>query len=314
MSKRLGKGFLRATREIYDPKQIKVTRRFRAKIAYDGTEFCGWQTQPNGQSVQDFIEGRLSTIFGAPCRVAGCSRTDAGVHAQGQVIHFEPPALLNDSLLNNPTQKWRIAPHLKEALLQKDDEAVAEVLRSMLCRENAGLPSSIQIQQIQTCHPAFHARHSAISKRYVYTIQEGRGNPQLNRFRWALGRRDSPLDLQAMRAAADLLCGSHDFSNFAVMKPTDTRDPVKNMTSLQVQRFTSPLSPGDSAGQRSVSCNNSLNSPNSPDGGGTETESVVTISATCDAFLYNMMRIISGTYTSIPIITQTQLLNACLKS
>lgn len=177
--------------------------RWRASCAYDGTAFAGWQSQPSGDAVQDFIEQRLAVVMERPVRIHGAGRTDAGVHAKAQVFHFDAA--------------WR---HPAEALQR--------ALRS-------GLPEGIQVFAIAPAEPEFHARFSARGKRYVYRFYEGWAPPWQVRYCWSLGRRT--LDASAMQEAARLLVGTHDFTAFGANRGDDSQDnPVKTLWRMEVIR------------------------------------------------------------------------------
>ncbi|MDR1435211.1 MAG: tRNA pseudouridine(38-40) synthase TruA [Puniceicoccales bacterium] len=158
--------------------------RWRCECRYDGTDFCGWQSQPNGNTLQDFIEGRSAVIFGKSIRIHGSGRTDAGVHARGQVFHFDG--------------NWS---HGAEKLLR--------AFRS-------GLPSGIQITAIEAVDGSFHARFSAKRKRYTYQIYLGHASPFEKRYKWSIG--DRVVDLQKMNDLAHHLLGEHDFSAFGAIR------------------------------------------------------------------------------------------------
>ncbi len=154
--------------------------RIRLTVAYVGTRYHGWQIQKNGPTIQEMLEDRLSRICAEQVRVHGSGRTDAGVHALGQVAHFDVPA----SKVHIPWQK---------AL-------------------NAMLPEDIAILDAREAEPDFHARFSVRSKRYAYTLWT-RTNyvlPQRAPFVWAV----RGLDFDAMGQAAELLHGTHDFAAF----------------------------------------------------------------------------------------------------
>ncbi len=177
--------------------------RFKCVCAYDGTDFCGWQSQPCGMSIQDFIEKRLSNIFKKKIRIHGSGRTDAGVHADAQVFHFDA--------------QWR---HSEEALLS--------ALKS-------GYPDSLQIISLKRVSEKFHARYSAKGKRYVYSITEGRAAPKTTRYSWSLGNR--VLNVEAVNAAAKILLGTHDFTSFSASRGADAKDnPVKTLFQLEAKR------------------------------------------------------------------------------
>lgn len=177
--------------------------RWKCTLAYDGTEFEGWQSQVSGNTIQDFIERRLTTLCEQPIRIHGAGRTDSGVHARAQVFHFE--------------NGWR-----------HDAEALLKALRS-------GYPKCIQVYRAEAMDDTFHARYSAIGKRYTYHFFEGYAAPFETRYCYSLGHRR--LDEARMRACAERLLGKHDFSAFGA-NPRDQReeDPVKDLRRLEIVR------------------------------------------------------------------------------
>ena len=174
-------------------------RRWKGVCAYNGTGIGGWQSQKDGNAVQDYIERRLSEVLGAPTRIHGSGRTDAGVHARAQVFHFDAA--------------W---PHGAETLQR--------ALRT-------GLPSGIQVTSIRKAGPDFHARFSARGKVYVYHLDQGRADVFRDPFCWSVGR---PLDLAAMRHAAAVLRGSHDFKAFSASGGEERESTVRNLARLDV--------------------------------------------------------------------------------
>ncbi|MDR3229107.1 MAG: tRNA pseudouridine(38-40) synthase TruA [Puniceicoccales bacterium] len=177
--------------------------RFVCKVAYDGTEFCGWQSQREGRAIQDVLERRLAQVLRAPVRIHGSGRTDAGVHAHGQVFHFDA--------------EWEHS------------------LATLTVALRSGLVRAVQISDIKTAHANFHARFSARGKRYSYRIFEGWASPEETRFTHSIGGQR--LDTDAMRTAAALLLGIHDFSAFSGKNPeTDGGSPVKDLRRLEVSR------------------------------------------------------------------------------
>jgi tRNA pseudouridine38-40 synthase len=171
-------------------------QRWYGLCAYDGTGLDGWQSQPGANTVQDFLEARLTQIFERKTGAIGAGRTDAGVHARGQVFHFD-------------SFGWR---HGTDALL-----------RALRC----GFPRAIRVEKISPASPNFHARFSARGKRYVYELQRGFADPFHCRYRWSLG--DGPLDLVAMSAAAKVFLGVHDFSAFANRSAGGDRNSVRTV-------------------------------------------------------------------------------------
>jgi tRNA pseudouridine38-40 synthase len=159
-----------------------MSRTFLARLHFDGTGFVGWQRQPAGRSVQSEFERVLERLFERPTVAHAAGRTDAGVHAVGLAVGFAAP------------RRWS-PTDLRRAL-------------------NALLPRDCWIESVHPMQPGFHARKSAMSRRYRYDIglDDGAASPFRRPFEWALGR---PLDLAALRAAARLLLGEHDFRAFA---------------------------------------------------------------------------------------------------
>jgi tRNA pseudouridine38-40 synthase len=180
---------------------------FKFTLAYDGTDFVGWQRQASGRSVQALLEEALSRIEGAPVAIVGAGRTDAGVHALGQVA--------------SATLSHRIG---------------AAALRRAL---NATLPPDLRVLEVEPKAAAFNARYAARSKRYRYHIvcDEIIG-PFDRRFAWHVS---GPLDLAAMRGAARRLEGRHDFLAF---QSTSGR-AVRTVRTIMCSRLTaSPVSEG----------------------------------------------------------------------
>jgi tRNA pseudouridine38-40 synthase len=174
-------------------------RRWKCVCAYDGTAFAGWQSQAGGAAIQDVIEARLAQIFKGLVRIHGSGRTDAGVHAVGQVFHFEA--------------EWR---HGADKLLA--------ALRF-------GLPPAIQIKSVRPAAADFHARFQATGKRYVYHVHLGDADPFTRPYCWTVFR---PLDVKAMQAAAAALCGRHDFRAFTARNGPEREDTVRDLRRLDV--------------------------------------------------------------------------------
>jgi len=149
-------------------------------VAYDGTRYVGWQVQPNGPSIQAELERALATLHKEPVRVTGAGRTDAGVHALGQVASFA---------VDRPLP-------------------VSAYVKGM----NALLPEDVAVREAEVRAGPFDARRDARGKRYRYRIGNAATRAPLSRLQsWQIFR---PLDADAMRAAAVLLLGRHDFGAF----------------------------------------------------------------------------------------------------
>jgi len=157
-----------------------LKKTFTITVEYDGTDFHGWQRQKKDPTVQAEIESALQTIVGRPITVAGSGRTDAGVHALGQVASFTCETQLSENALINGL--------------------------------NALLPDAIVIKNCRQADDTFHARFSAKGKTYRYRILNRRLPSAIERrYAWHISR---PLDHNAMRAAIRHIVGTHDFSSF----------------------------------------------------------------------------------------------------
>lgn len=176
--------------------------RWKVICAYDGGSFPGWQSQVGGQAIQDVIEARLAVIFGRLVRIHGSGRTDAGVHALGQVFHFDAA--------------WRHGP---------------EKLRASL---RVGLPTAIQIKSVRAVSSTFHARFSATGKVYVYHLYFGDADPFTRPYVWALDRPRPP-DVAAMETVAAVLRGRHDFAAFSAFNGDEREDTVRTLRRLEIR-------------------------------------------------------------------------------
>ena len=177
-------------------------KRYRITTAYDGTGYAGWQIQPNGLSVQQQLQEALRELTSQACIVHGSGRTDQGVHARGQVAHFD---------LAKPMQPKRLHRGL-----------------------NALLPPDIRILKCAEAAADFHARRSAVSKEYRYFIHNGDVLPPFQRH-YRLHKRQ-PLDPVAMQRAAAILEGRHDFAAFTANSKQELGSTVRRLDSLRVRK------------------------------------------------------------------------------
>ncbi|EIT84024.1 tRNA pseudouridine synthase A [Fictibacillus macauensis ZFHKF-1] len=205
--------------------------RWKAIVSYDGTNFLGYQVQASGRTVQQEIETVLKKMHkGLAVRIAASGRTDAGVHAIGQVIHW-------DSALTLASEAW------KKAL-------------------NAMLPHDIHIEKVERVNDDFHARYGAVKKTYHYHLHIGSEPNVFNRhFAYHF---PYPLALAPMREAMERLCGTHDFTSFSSARST-VEDKVRTIYSYEVQE----------RGQELI------------------------FKVTGSGFLYNMVRIMTGTLLDV---------------
>lgn len=170
-------------------------------LAYDGSSFCGWQSQPSGCGVQDALETAIATIAQHDIRVHAAGRTDTGVHALGQVVHFETNSV-------RPMSAW---------------------VRGV----NAHLPATVRIEWAQAVDDDFHARFSAYSRSYQYLLYNAPVASALmsNKAGWF----HLPLDFVAMQAAMLHLLGEHDFSAFRASE-CQAKSPLRTITQAKIER------------------------------------------------------------------------------
>jgi len=175
--------------------------RIALGIEYDGSRFLGWQTQPGGGTVQDALEAALSAIADAPVGVTCAGRTDRGVHARAQVVHFDTDA-------ERPDSAW---------------------VRGV----NAMLPEAMAVLWSQNVSPDFHARYAARSRTYRYVLVNRPVRPALAA-RYA-GWHHAPLEVEPMRQAASQLLGEHDFSAFRAAE-CQAKSPVRTLHAIDIER------------------------------------------------------------------------------
>jgi tRNA pseudouridine38-40 synthase len=191
----LGSGAPRGAVRSGDP------RRVAALIEYDGTDFAGWQSQHHVLSVQDAVEAAIGFVAGHPSSIICAGRTDAGVHAVGQVVHFDTTAI-------RTTRAWVLGA-------------------------NTRLPATIALQWAGEVSAGFHARHAAVRRVYRYYILNRSARSALQRTRSAWIHR--PLDAAIMHDAAQVLIGEHDFSAFRSIE-CQSKTPVRRIQRIDVRR------------------------------------------------------------------------------
>lgn len=176
--------------------------RYRLLIEYDGGPFRGWQSQANGPSVQVALQQAIEAFSGEAVTVSGAGRTDTGVHALGQVAHFDLE------------REW-------------PTKTVREAMNAHLS------PHAVVVLAAEEAAPDFHARFSATGRRYLYRILNRQAPPGLDRGRVFWVRK--PLDAEAMHAAAQALVGHHDFTTFRDAQ-CQAKSPVKTLDVASVDR------------------------------------------------------------------------------
>lgn len=170
-------------------------------VEYDGSGYCGWQSQAHGKTVQDVLERALAAVAGESLRVVCAGRTDSGVHALEQVVHF-------DTGVNRPLSAW---------------------VRGV----NANLPADVAVRWANPVASDFHARFSARARVYRYVLLNRPVRPALGSGR--LGWHHAPLDVNAMAEGGVQLIGEHDFSSFRAAE-CQAKSPVKRLFRLVIRR------------------------------------------------------------------------------
>ncbi len=180
--------------------QVRPALRIALGLSYDGQGAPGWQTQPGGLALQDLLESALAVLADHPVATVCAGRTDAGVHALSQVVHF-------DTTANRPVQAW-------------------------IRGTNAHLPGRLRVQWAHVVDAEFHARFSALTRSYRYLLHVAPVAHPLwtGRAGWAF----RPLDLAAMQQAAAALVGEHDFSAFRSSQ-CQARNPVRRLSRLEIR-------------------------------------------------------------------------------
>jgi tRNA pseudouridine38-40 synthase len=175
--------------------------RIALGVCYRGQAYSGWQSQPHGNTLQDRVEAALAEFAGGTVRTLCAGRTDAGVHATNQVVHFDCSIVRDDVSWVRGTNRY--------------------------------LPADIAVQWCRRVEPGFHARASALGRRYAYVLLESAVRPALES--GAVGWSFRPLHGDAMRAAAQHLVGEHDFSAFRSAQ-CQAASPVKQLRSIALAR------------------------------------------------------------------------------
>lgn len=179
--------------------------KFKLTLAYDGTNYSGWQVQKIGTGVQELVEKALAKVFPGNHRLHSSSRTDAGVHALGMVAHVELPK----ALVKIKPRKLRLAL-------------------------NAHLPEDIRVMEVRRARPDFHARFDATGKQYRYFVwNHSAMNPLLRGEAWHVPQQ---LDLAQLKRAARCFVGKHDFRSFAANRGYDFNDTVRTLSRCDVKR------------------------------------------------------------------------------
>lgn len=175
--------------------------RLKVTVSYDGSSYSGWQRQTNAPSIQNEIEVTLSTMLKQPVEVIASGRTDAQVHAIGQVFHFDCEKDIDE-------EQW---------------------IRAL----NSLLPKDIRIQSVERVDDNFHARFSATMKRYDYLVSNEVRNPFVQSY---MGIERFQLDRDYMQECATVFIGTHDFTSFTSAKIDPRKPRVKTITRIEVQK------------------------------------------------------------------------------
>jgi len=177
-------------------------QRYKIKIEYEGTPFVGWQFQKNGQSVQEVLQKAIFTFSKEKVIVTGAGRTDSGVHALGQVAHFD---------LKKKMQKKNLLPAINQNIGSK----------------------SVTVLKINKVNKKFHARHDAKKRTYVYIIINRQSPLVLQKNKaWHIRKK---LDVKIMKKGAKLLLGTHNFSTFRASS-CGAKSPIKTMEKISIKK------------------------------------------------------------------------------
>jgi len=233
-------------------------KNIRLRLAYDGTAFAGWQGQPDQRTVQGELEAAVLKTTGETVRVLSAGRTDAGVHALGQVANFNTVATI-------PPERFRFA-------LQQH------------------LPVDIVLLESDEVPDEFHATYWAVAKRYRYLIRIADiEHVMLRRYAW---RMEGPLDVEAMRAGAAHLLGTHDFRCFESNWPNkSTSVRTIHAATVTTQAAWSPwdTNVGNTTNEPTTAASEDAGTP----------DAFIAIEVEANGFLYNMVRAITGTLVKI---------------
>ncbi len=238
-----------------------MKKRIRLTVAYDGTAYCGWQLQPNGVTIEEKLNTALTELLGEPIHVTGASRTDAGVHSLGNIAVFDTGTRI-------PAEKIAFAL-------------------------NQRLPDDIVIRGSCEVEPDWHPRKCNSRKTYEYRIQNSIFPDPTCRLNTYFYYRQ--LDLDAMRRAAAILEGTHDFKSFCSAN-TPVENTVRTLYACEISVreaegvYESPAGRGPAAAPR-------FGAAMTPD----MVPRLITIRVCGSGFLYNMVRIIAGTLISVGI-------------
>lgn len=223
-----------------------MERNILLKIEYDGGAYCGWQIQPNVITVQGEVEKALRRTTGYDIHINGTSRTDAGVHALGQMASFKTECAI-------PTDRIAFAV-------------------------NNALPGDIRILSAKEMPEDFHARFSAVGKKYIYRMKEKVGAFE-SRYYYEV---PAGLDLEKMQRATAYIKGTHDFKCFQAAGSDIKDSTVRTIFDISIERR--------------CLCADEIDAPRDERAGDPEsTQSEYTLVVSGDGFLYNMVRIITGT-------------------
>jgi len=175
-------------------------KRVLIKISYDGTNYHGWQVQPNGITIQETLQNAIESVLGTRIPITGCSRTDAGVHAKEFYCHLDCEDSIPESAF----------------------------IRGL----NSCLPNDIAVLEYKEVPNDFHARYNVLGKNYVYNFYYGITNPFLDRYSLRL---EKTLDVEKIKYFCNTIIGEHDFCGFSSSGRT-VEDTVRNVTECDIYR------------------------------------------------------------------------------
>lgn len=228
-------------------------KRIKLTVAYDGTSYSGWQIQPAAPTIEKVLDEAVYQVTGERLHVTGASRTDAGVHALGNVAVFDTESTI-------PGRRWSYAI-------------------------NRYLPEDVCVQESREVKLNFHPRHCNTEKTYEYQIYNAEfANPKMRNYAWHVAGQ---IDIDAMKAAAKILIGEHDFKSFCCVR-TQVESTVRTIYDIEVLE--------SAAGSMSQASQTGTGYS-----GGTSdiAAKMIVIRVIGNGFLYNMVRIIAGTLIQV---------------
>mmetsp|Transcript_11321 Transcript_11321/g.16869 ORF Transcript_11321/g.16869 Transcript_11321/m.16869 type:complete len:334 (-) Transcript_11321:335-1336(-) len=250
--------------------------RFAVRVAYDGLDYHGFQSQPHGNTIQDQIEHRLSNLLNRKVRILGCSRTDAKVHARGFVFTVDLSGEEIERLSSRRINECRMKLQEQEGCTR--EALVAKTIHSAIKQLTPQRPGSIVARTVVPITMDFDPKFSSLWKRYSYHVAccDNHSSPFLTRYCWQMTNQQ--LDFDAMSHAVRIMNGKHNFEWISLVEKGEQRDPFRDLKLSIVKMEDHKQSLFDPCFANTT---------------------MYKITGTCDFFLYKMMRRIVGIIVAV---------------